>query len=437
MNDDRPHDRPAYPEPRAREDLRDEPAARSADADRPAEPEGAGPDRARHRRAWIAAALVLVLLAAGAGAWWVFLRGGEGGERQAGQGGPRTVAITAAEATAEAWQPRLTAVGTVEAYREVMVTTQVPGLVEDVRFESGARVKTGEVLVMLDSDRDQAELRGLRAEMELARVQLARRLELADDGYAPEAEVDQAQARFQRLRAQLDVLRERIDDKTITAPFAGELGIRRLNEGSYIQPGQPVVTLAQLDPLRVIFSLPQEQFAKVETGQPVALTVSAWPDRTFRGTVTAVDPVLSRRTRSVTVEARIDNADRALRPGMFSDVALRLPERQDVVTLPQSAISYNPYGDFVFLIEEVEQAQKAKGAQGGEGEGEDGPALVARRTFITAGERRGTQIAIPEGVEAGQRVATSGLFKLRDGARVRIDNSVTPPGEAEVRQAEY
>lgn len=432
--------------------MRADAAGRAADAPqapagrRQAGTAGRREHRSRRRRWWLITLALLVLVALAAAVWWFFLSGGGGGQQQS-QGRP-PVTITAGEAVRAIWQPQLRAVGTISAYREVMVTAQVPGLVEEVAFESGEQVRQGEVLVMLNTDRDQAELEDVQANLQLARATLARQVELAEDGYASEAEVDEAQARFQSAQAQVNALRERIDDKVIKAPFGGELGIRRLNEGAYVQPGEPIVSLAQLDPLRVIFGLPQEQFAKVEKGQPVEVGVSAYPDRTFDGVVTAIDPMLSERTRTFTVEARLDNTDRALRPGMFADVTLILPARENVVTLPQTALSYNPYGDFVFVVEEADQQEQADQEQAGQAQDDaqarggdqgqsQGPALVARRQFVTAGERRGTQIAIVEGVEAGQRVATSGLFKLQDGTPVRIDNSITPPSEADVQQVEY
>lgn len=452
MTEDRQRDdHPARDLPPEREDLRAEAGSRAADAEAPRRDPPAGSGHDRRRRAGLIGGALLALVIVAAGVWWLFLRDGGGDQQAQGGGGPRTVTVTAGAAEARTWQPRLRAVGTIQAYRSIMVTTEVPGQVEEVAFESGATVRRGEVLLMLDSGREEARLEDLLADLQLARVQLARQRELAQDGYASEEDVDQAQARFQSAQAKANAQRELIDQMTIRAPFDGELGIRRINEGAYLQPGEPVVSLAQLDPLRVIFSMPQQRFSAVEKGLPVTVSVSAWPERTFDGTVTAVDPVFSERTRTFSVEARLDNSDRALRPGMFGDVTLRLPERREVVTIPQTALSYNPYGDFVFVVEEQAGGGRGQGQDQGQGQGGDpqqaqggqggpqgqGPHLVARRQFVTAGERRGTQIAIPEGLEAGTRVVTSGLFKLQDGMPLRIDNSITPPSQAEVQQVEY
>lgn len=376
------------------------------------------------RRAGLAAGVLLLLVAAGAGIWWFALRDpgggdGSGGGQQQAQGGGRTVTVTAGEAEAATWRPTLRAVGTLSARQSIDVTSEVPGQVEAVRFQSGDEVAAGDVLLTLEADQDRAQLADLEASRDLAGAELARQRELAREGFAAEAELDRAQASYASAEAQVAAQQERIAEKTITAPFAGKLGIRDINEGAYVQPGEPIVSLSALDPIRVIFTLPQQQLARVETGQTVEVGVSSYPDRTFQGVVRAIDPVLDRRTRTFQVEAEMDNDGQLLRPGMFADVTIRLPEQRNVVTVPQSALSYNPYGDFVFLVTEG-----------------DGGALTAERRFITAGERRGSQIAIVEGLEAGRRVVTSGLHKLQDGVGLTIDNSIVPPSVAEVEQVE-
>lgn len=376
------------------------------------------------RRAGLIAGALLLLVAVGAGIWWFALRdpgggggSGSGGQQQA-QGG-RAVTVTAGEAEAMTWRPALRAVGTLSARQSIQVTSEVPGQVEAVQFQSGDEVAAGDVLLTLEADQDRAQLADLEASLDLAGAELARQRELAGEGFAAEAELDRAQARYASAEAQVAAQQERIAEKTITAPFAGKLGIRDINEGAYVQPGEPIVSLSALDPIRVIFTLPQQQLARVETGQTVEVGVSSYPERTFLGVVRAIDPVLDRRTRTFQVEAEMDNDGQLLRPGMFADVTIRLPEQRNVVTVPQSALSYNPYGDFVFLVTEG-----------------DGGALTAERRFITAGERRGSQIAIVEGLEAGRRVVTSGLHKLQDGVGLTIDNSIVPPSVAEVEQVE-
>ncbi|SOD99947.1 efflux RND transporter periplasmic adaptor subunit [Caenispirillum bisanense] len=388
------------------------------------------------RRAGLAAGVLLLLVAVGAGIWWSALRDpgggdGSGGGQQQAQGG-RSVTVTAGEAEAATWQPRLRAVGTLSALQSIDVTSEVPGQVEAVRFQSGDEVAAGDVLLTLEADQDRAQLADLEASRDLAGAELARQRELAGEGFAAEAELDRAQARYASAEAQVAAQQERITEKTITAPFAGKLGIREINEGAYVQPGEPIVSLSALDPIRVIFTLPQQQLARVETGQTVEVGVSSYPDRTFQGVVRAIDPVLDRRTRTVQVEAEMQNDGQLLRPGMFADVTIRLPEQQNVVTVPQSALSYNPYGDFVFLV----TGSQSEGEGAGGGNGESGGTLTAERRFVTAGERRGTQIAIVEGLEAGQRVVTSGLHKLQDGVGLTIDNSIVPPSVAEVEQVE-
>jgi len=321
---------------------------------------------------------------------------------------PATVTTTKAEAAT--WQPELRAVANLRAANGVAVSPELDGRVVEIAFESGETVAEGDLLVAQDTETEKAELARLRAQRELAETQLARQRQLIRQDQTSQAAVDEAAAEVKTLKAQIEGERTLIAKKHIRAPFDGMLGIRRVDQGQFVSPGQELVTLQALQPLYVDFDLPQQELAKVREGMPVHLTVDTYPDRTFTGEITAIDPEVSQETRNFAVRATVANADQALRPGMFADVAVQLPEKRDVITLPQTAISTNPYGESVFVV------QPAEG---------EGPAKVTKR-FVRTGERRGDQVAVVEGVEPGETVVTSGQLKLREGARIQVNNDVQP-----------
>lgn len=326
------------------------------------------------------------------------------------------VVVSAAEAQTDTWQPTVSAVGTLSAVQGVDITAEVAGRVVDVAVEDGARVEQGDILVRLDSEAAQAELRGLQAEARLAQIELDRQRRLQQQNANSQADVDRAESQLQQARSRVEAQQATLDEKVIEAPFGGRLGILQVDVGQVLSAGQAIVTLQSLAPIDIDFSVPQKELARLQAGQPVEVRVDAFADDQFEGRITAISPKITENTRSASIRGRIANERQLLRPGMFADVAVRLPETRDVITLPQTAITYNPYGNSVFLVREQE--------------GDDGETtLVAERTLIQTGAERGSQVQVTRGIEPGDQVVTSGQHKLRDGATVEINNSVTPPSD--------
>jgi membrane fusion protein (multidrug efflux system) len=326
----------------------------------------------------------------------------------AGQGEMQQPPVTVAVATVEQqqWQPYLEAVGSLVANREVFVSLEVAGQVREILFESGARVTAGELLLQLDDSVDQAELKGLQAERRLAQLEFARAEKLLTDKLASQSNYDQAQARLQNADAQLDAKRALIAKKAIRAPFSGELGIRQVNIGQYLEPGAQIVSLQQLDPVYVDYALPERHLSLLAPGQAVRIRVKAFPAEQFAGRISAIDPRVDRNTRSARIRATLANPDLQLRPGMFAEVQTLLPERDNVLTVPRTAITYNPYGDAVFVVQE-----------------KDGDRIVERRQVET-GSVRDDRVEVTAGLSPGEQVVSAGQLKLRNGTRVVIDNSV-------------
>lgn len=313
------------------------------------------------------------------------------------------------------WQNELEVTGELRAVRGVAVATEVAGIVREIAFESGDEVSAGDLLVALDTEADRAELEGLKAEARLAEITFERKRRLRERDLGSAAEFDQAQARYQQAKAAVKTQEALIAKKTLRAPFGGKLGIRRVDLGQYVGPGTEVVQLQDLDSLYVDFDVPQKRISSIVAGQRVSVAVAGYEER-FQGEVEAVSPALERATRSFTVRARLDNSEQRLRPGMYGNVRLSVGEPEPYLTVRQSAISYHPYGDSVWVVVE-------------EGEGED-KALVAKRRTVKTGETRGDQVQILSGIEAGERVVVVGHHKLRAGSRVRIDDGNLPKNEA-------
>ena len=326
---------------------------------------------------------------------------------------PPPEAVTTVVAASERWEATLEAIGTVTAVQGVVVSADLPGIVERIAFESGHTVRKGEVLVKLDARQEEAQLRAAQAQLELARVQLERMRGLRAKGVTSQAEYDAAAAAFTQAEARVGEIRATLDRKTIRAPFAGILGIRQVNLGQYLNAGDPVVPLQSLDPIYVDFAVPQQQVASLRAGTEVAVTADGAAGVSATGEVTAVDSIVDPATRNVQVQATFDNRAGALRPGMFVEVRMATGEGAPVVALPASAISYAPYGDSVFIVEPM---------QGPGGQVYRG----VRQQFVTLGAGRGDQVAILAGVEPGQEVVTSGVFKLRNGAAVLVNNEIQP-----------
>jgi membrane fusion protein (multidrug efflux system) len=319
---------------------------------------------------------------------------------------PPPATVAAADVQAETWQPYLAAVGSLVASQGILVTTEVAGKVSAIRFESGQQVEAGTVLLEIDDSVEQAELEGIVAERRLAEQQFKRREELLDSKTISRSDVDEARLRLENAAAQLAAKRAVIAKKRITAPFSGWLGIRRVDLGEYVQPGTPIVPLEALQPIYVDYALPERHLDQISVGQAVEIEVQAYPAEIFTGRIAAVNPGIDPGTRSLQVRAELENPQARLRPGMFAEVRTVLPQRPAVLTVPQTAITYNPYGDSVFVIQQ----------------GESG-ASVQRRQVATGGVRNG-RVEIVQGLQSGERVVIAGQVKLRNDQAVVVDNSI-------------
>lgn len=323
------------------------------------------------------------------------------------------VVVSAIKAQSSDWQPTISAVGSMKAVRGVDVTTEVGGIVRSIGFKPGQHVPEGSVLVQLNADSDIAQLQSLEATANLAAIVLKRdKAQLAIKAIS-QAQVDADEADWKAKQAAAAQQRALVAKKTIRAPFAGRIGITAVNPGQYLNPGDKIASLQTFNPIYVDFSVPQDQLTAIEAGQAVAVTASGLPGQTFQGKVTAVDSKIDSTTRNATVEATIANPNEKLVPGMFARTSVTSGTVQHYITLPQTAVTYNPYGTTVYL---AVQKKDEHGAQ----------TLTAQQTFVKAGPTRGDQVAILSGLKDGDMVITSGQMKLKTGSPVRIDNSAAP-----------
>lgn len=321
---------------------------------------------------------------------------------------PQPQVVTAIVVKKEAWQPQLNAVGSLVAVRGVTVASEIAGLVRDVRFASGQDVKMGAVLVQLNADTEIAQAAALQAAVDLAASVLARdRLQLQAKAVS-QAQIDADEANLRSARANLAQQQATIAKKTIRAPFDGRLGISTVAPGQYLNAGDKIVTLQALDPIHVDFNVPQRELAQVRIGQAVRLAADA--GGAAQGKVTAISPLVDASTRNVRVEATVANKDKALLPGMFARVDLDSGDAKPYLTLPQTAITYNPYGSTVFVVE-------------------GGAKPTAKQVFVTTGPTRGDQVAVLTGIQEGQEIVTSGQLKLKSGTEVKVDNRIQPAND--------
>ena len=329
---------------------------------------------------------------------------------------PQTISATTA-ATSE-WQPKIEAIGSLRAVRGADLSLELSGVVESISFNSGDDVAEGASLLKLRTEDDVARLKSLEAMAELAEITLDRAQRLYKTQAAAQATVDSDAANLKNAKAQVAQQQAIIDKKALRAPFAGHLGIRAVDLGQYLGPGTVIVTLQALDPVYVDFFVPQQSVDQVRLSQQVAVKVDAYKDRTFAGEISAINPKVDTTNRNVQIRATLKNPDHQLLPGMYATVDIATGTPTTYVTLPQTAISYNPYGDTVYVVE-------------GKGNDADGkPQLTARQTFVTVGLTRGDQVAILKGVDEGDMIVTAGQIKLHNGSVVLIDNSVTPTADA-------
>jgi membrane fusion protein, multidrug efflux system len=335
---------------------------------------------------------------------------------------PGAQVVTAVKVAAVEWQPQLTAVGTLVPVRGVDVTTEIAGLVRKVNFKSGDEVKAGQVLFEMNAESDIAQLRSLQAAADLAATVLKRdKLQLAAQAIS-QAQVDNDEADLKSRKALVAQQQALVDKKTIRAPFAGKLGITAVNPGQYLNPGDVLVPLQTVDTVYADFFVPQKQIAGLSIGQKLNLTSDAWPGVAFPAKVTAISPKVDAATRNVQVQATVANAKRQLLPGMFANVSLDQGEVKKYLTLPQTAITYNPYGSTVFVLAPAKAEQGKPPPKDGKGN----PQLVAQEVFVTTGPTRGDQVAVLTGIKEGQTIVTSGQLKLKNGTPAVINNTVQP-----------
>lgn len=317
------------------------------------------------------------------------------------------VAVTAAPAESQNWQQAVPAVGVLESQNGVDVSAAVPGLIKEIDFQPGQTVKRGDLLVRLDADVELGDLHSAQADLEVARTAALRSRALARSNTVSEAALERAEGDLKMREARVAALAAQIGKKSIAAPFDGALGVRKVDLGQYLQPGQPVVNLQDLSAMLANFSLSQKELARLSVGHPIRVTTDAYGDRIFEGVVSTIEPAVDAATGMVMVQGRIPNPDGALRPGMFARIELVVPGEREIVAVPQTAISYNLHGDTAFII------KAGRDDSGNE-------VLEATRIVVELGARRNGMVAVTKGVAAGDMVVTSGQLKLQQGSRVTI-----------------
>ena len=326
---------------------------------------------------------------------------------------PPPEAVTTIVARQETWPSTLSAVGSVEAVQGVLVSADLAGMVERINFDSGRAIRAGEVLVELNTRQERAQLAAVEAERDLAKLNFERMQGLLTERVISKAEFDQATTAQKASEARVGEIRASIERKTIRAPFSGILGIRQVNLGQYLRDGDPVVELQALSPIYVNFDVPQQSAAQMKVGREVAISVNDGAAMATTGRVSAIDSVVNEQTRNVRVQATLQNQDGALRPGMFVQAEVVTGSAQSVIALPASAINYAPFGDSVFIVTEL-KSPDGKTYKG------------VKQQFVKLGGTRGDQVAVLTGVNPSDEVVTSGLFKLRTGVAVLVNNTVQP-----------
>ena len=327
---------------------------------------------------------------------------------------PPPETVTAFEVHPDSWESLLTSVGSLEAVQGVMVTAELKGKVEDIAFKPGEMVRAGDLLVQQDISSETAQLRASEASAALAKITLERIRKLLTEKTVSQSQYDNADAQYKEAAAQLDTIRSAISKKTIRAPFAGRLGIRLINLGQILNEGDAIVSLQSLDPIFVNFSLPQQQLAQVQPGLTVRMTTDVLPGRVIEGKITAINPAVDAATRNIRVQATAANPQEKLRPGMFVNVAVVLPAEEKVLPIPATAVLYAPYGDSVFIVEEKKIDKNSP------------PSKIVRQQFVQLGKKRGDFIAVASGLNGGETIVSTGVFKLRNGQAVVVNNALAP-----------
>jgi membrane fusion protein (multidrug efflux system) len=337
---------------------------------------------------------------------------------------PPPETVTSVVAGQDTWDTRLKAIGTVVAVNGVTVSADLPGVVEQIAFQSGQHVRKGELLVRLDAKQERAQLVAAESQRDLAHVELTRAKGMLESKIVAQAVYDSVAAQAKQAEARVGEIRATIQRKTILAPFDGVLGIRQINLGQYLAGGAPIITLQALHPVYVRFTVPQQVMGSLRVGTKVDVTSDALGGATETGRIAAVESLINEATRNIDVQAIFDNRSERLRPGMFVEAQLAQGAKQAVVMLPTSAIAYAPFGDSVFIIEDVKSPDGTKTYKG------------VRQQFVKLGGSRGDQVAVVTGVKPGEEIVTSGVFKLRPGAAVVVNNSVQPANSSNPNPAD-
>ena len=337
---------------------------------------------------------------------------------------PPPESVSSAVAREEKWQATLTAIGSVAAVQGVTVAPELSGTIREIAFESGAVVAKGDLLARLDTSSEEAQLKALEAQEELARINVVRERTLRSQNMNSQSQLDSAEATLKQNKASADNIRASIEKKTIRAPFAGRLGIRMVNLGQYLETGKSIVSLQSLEPVYFNFSLPQQDLALLKTGMRVRVTTDTYPDRQFEGTLTAINPDLDQATRSVGLQATLDNPGQLLRPGMFARAEVLLPTEEKVLVIPSTSILSAPYGDSVYVIE---SKPGTNGAPAG---------LIVRQQFVRTGRTHGDFLNVESGIKPGEKIVSSGIFKLRNGMSVIENNELAPKNDMAPRPSD-
>lgn len=340
--------------------------------------------------------------------------------KEMAKAGPPPETVGTASAQTQAWEGTLSAVGSVAAVKGVVVSNDAPGVVSRIFFESGAVVREGHTLVQLNTSVERAQLASSRAKADLAALTANRSRALVKSDTIAQSQVDADESLLKTTTTDANAIAAQIDRKVVRAPFSGRLGIREINLGQYLNSGTRITVLEAIDSVYVDFTLPQQRLADVKIGMPVRVTIAGAEGAPRNGTIAAIDPEVDASTRTIKARATVLNKDEALRPGMFANVSVVLPQENSLVTIPATAVIHAAYGDSVFVVEDKKEAGSGGGAEAAGGV----PAKVARQQFVRVGASRGDFVSIVDGIAAGQDVVSAGAFKLRNGSRITVNNEV-------------
>ena len=322
-------------------------------------------------------------------------------------------AVTSLKVSEETISPVLEAVGSISSPQGVMLSADLPGTLTKISFESGSHATNGQLLVQLDTRQEEAQLRTAKAKLELALQNLDRAKDLSLKRVIAQSAYDETKSQYDAALSSVEETQATIDRKTIRSPFAGDLGIRQVNVGQYLKSGDAIVQLESLDPIYVNFALPQQNLGQLTVGQTIHIQADGFPDKIFTGTITAINSAVDTSTRNIQIQATVQNPDHILRSGMFAGVQVLLPQKAKIILVPSTALQYAPYGNSLYVIETMKDP-----------EGKE--YLGVREQQVTLGKTRGDQVSILKGLKPGDEIATSGIFKLRQGSAVKINNSVQP-----------